>query len=577
MTKKFWDMKRRNILWLCLLIGSIVTLLLLPRLGTAQDRGPVYVIDGDLQDSRGEPVEGAEIKLMLPGEEETIAEAESQKNGQFELIFGEEHLRSLAGATVAIERPHFRSVTYILTSEDVDDLQMDGFFVLPAQEGGLQRRITPAFWIAGLIFISVLLIIATERLHNVLAVMAGVAAVLFVSYFGRLLSPDLFIFNFERALDFIDWEVIFLVMGMMIVIAVIERTGIFQWVAYQAYRISRGRAWLLALILMIFTGIASAMLDNVTTMLLMTPITIQIALGLNLNPLPLLLPQVWASNVAGISTLIGTPTNILIGSYADISFSDFMINLTPGVIMAMTVLILYVLIVYWKDLKGPTATLTPELQARLQENARIRQPEALRKALIIGAFMMLMFLFGEALHLVPAVTAVVGATALLIWIRPNIEEMIEAVDWTTLVFFMMLFIMVGAIEEVGLIGGIAELIGDLVGTNLTLAMILIVWLGAIISGLIDNIPFAAAMLPVVGYLSSQIPGAAESKALFYALSVGAAFGGNGTLIGASANLVTAGISERAGFPITYGTFLRRGFPAMIVTAAAGTVWLLIRF
>ena len=190
--------------------------------------------------------------------------------------------------------------------------------------------------------------------------------------------------------------------------------------------------------------------------------------------------------------------------------------------------------------------------------------------------MLIMFIFGESIHLLPAVTALIGATALMVWIRPDIEEMIEAVDWTTLVFFMSLFIVVGAIQEVGLISIIAAGISQLVGENLILTMIAVTFLSAILSMVVANIPFTAAMLPVIAYLPTTVPGA-ESKVLFFCLSVGAAFGGNGSLIGASANMVAAGISESAGYPITYVYFIKKGLPALLITVALSTTWLLIRF
>ena len=190
--------------------------------------------------------------------------------------------------------------------------------------------------------------------------------------------------------------------------------------------------------------------------------------------------------------------------------------------------------------------------------------------------MLLLFVFGERVHLLPAVTALMGATALLVWIRPDIEEMIEEVDWTTLVFFIALFILVGAIQEVGLISFITDAIGRLVSGNLLLAMLAVTWLSAILSTVIANIPFTAAMLPVIGYLTATVPGA-HTKTLFYCLSVGSALGGNGSLIGASANMVTAGIAERAGHPITYAYFFRKGFPALLVTVSLATLWLLLRF
>jgi len=296
---------------------------------------------------------------------------------------------------------------------------------------------------------------------------------------------------------------------------------------------------------------------------------------LNISPLVLLIPEVFASNVIGVSTLIGTPTNILIGSFGNITFNDFLTNLTPGVFMAFLGLIIYSWLTYRKELTEEKPG-SPLLLEKLEERGKITNPENLKKAGWIGAGMMLLFIFGEKVHLLPSVTALIGASALLIWVRPDIEEMIGAVDWTTLVFFMSLFIVVGAIQEVGLISAIATVIGKLIGENLVLAMIVVTWFSAILSMVIANIPFTAAMLPVIAYLTLIIPGA-ESKVLFYCLSIGAAMGGNGSLIGASANMITAGIAERAGYRITYKYFLKKGLPALIITVSISLVWLLIRF
>ncbi|MGD2058485.1 MAG: SLC13 family permease, partial [Anaerolineales bacterium] len=395
------------------------------------------------------------------------------------------------------------------------------------------------------------------------------------SYLGTLLNEGLFIFDFERSLTYIDWNVIFLIMGMMIVIAIVEDTGIFQWLAFVAYRLSQGKAYVLLPILMLFTGVASAFLDNVTTMLLMTPITVQIALAMGINPLALLIPEVLASNVIGVSTLVGTPTNILIGSFAEISFNDFLVNLTPGVLIAFLGLVIYSAYIYRKDLREADEP-SEMLMERLAERGKIEDTENLKKAGVVFAGMIILFVLGEQFHLLPAVTALMGATALLVWIRPDIEAMIEAVDWTTLVFFLALFITVGAIQEVGLISIIADLVGRLVGESIVLAMIGVTVFSAVLSTLIANIPFTAAMLPVIAFLSRTVPGA-ESKMLYYCLSVGSAMGGNGSLIGASANMVTAGIADSAGYPITYGYFLKKGFPALLITVALALIWLLIRF
>ena len=463
----------------------------------------------------------------------------------------------------------------VLDAATIQSLQAGQPVVLP--DTVLARQITASFWIATLVFIGMLLLIAFGKLHNTLAALLGMSVIFAVSYLGRPISDELFIFDFRGALRYVDWNVIFLIMGMMIVIAVVERTGMFQWLAFAAYRVSRGRIWLLMLILMMVTGVASAALDNVTTMLLMTPITVQIALALGITPLALLIPEVLASNVAGISTLIGTPTNILIGSYAKLSFTDFLTNLTPGVLLAMVGLMIYTQLVYRSDLRASDAGgVSSLMMEKLAERARITEPDHLKKAGIVGAFMLILFIAGDAIHLIPAVTALMGATALLVWIQPDIEEMIEAVDWTTLVFFIGLFIVVGAVQEVGLISVIADAIGQFVGSNLLLAVIVVTWFSALLSTVIANIPFTAAMLPVVGYLTVTVPGA-QSKVLFYCLSVGSAMGGNGSLIGASANMVTSGISERAGYPMSYAYFFKKGFPALLITVSLATLWLIFHF
>ena len=528
-------------------------------------------LSGWLVDALGEPVYDAEVSAWVNDGQEAVAHGTSQEDGSFVLTLPPAQFDAV---TIEIHRPHFRSTSLPFDPEQVAQLNNCGSTALEPVE--LERQITPGFWVATLTFALVLLLIALEKLHKTTAALLGAALVLGVSFVGGALNPNLFIFDFERALEYVDFDVIFLVMGMMIVIAVIEETGIFQWLAYQAYRLSRGRLWLLVTILIVITAVASALLDNVTTMLLMAPISVQIALTLGINPLALLIPEVLASNVGGISTLIGTPTNILIGSYAGLGFNDFLINLTPGVIAALVVLTVYVVLRYRKSYTAEGTQLSEAMRDRLRESGRITQPGKLRKSAIIFGFMLVLFVVGDRIHLVPAVTAIMGAVAMLLWVSPDIEEMLHVVDWTTLVFFIALFIGVGALQEVGLISLIATGIGGLVGDNLTAAILILVWSAALLSGVIDNIPFAATMLPVVGYLTRTIPGA-ESGVLWYALSVGAAMGGNSTLIGASPNLVTAGISERAGYRITYLTFLKVGLPATILTVLTGMIWLLIRF
>lgn len=551
--------------WMWLLgLGILLLWPLLSRPTAA--RGPVIV--GEVYDTNGHPI--ADVRVTLLQDNHPTAETHTQQDGRFVLEVPDPRAED---AHLLFRRAHYTDQKLSLPPDAHHQLMAGQPVELPPVR--LSRRQTLAFWATLGIFLLMLGLIASGRLHNTMAALVGTSLIFLVSYLGRLFLPDLFIFDFEAAVHYVDWDVIFLVMGMMIFVAIVERTGLFQWLAFKAYRVSRGKAWVLLPILMAVTGVASAFLDNVTTMLLMAPISVEIALALSMNPLALLIPEVMASNVAGVSTLIGTPTNILISSYAGISFDDFLLHLTPGVLLAFLGLILYSEWVYRHELRAATL-LSPELVQKLAEHAHITDPVALRKAGWVGAGMLLLFILGEHLHVEPAVTALVGATVLLLWVRLDIEEMIEAVDWTTLVFFISLFIVIGAVREVGIIDMVAQAIGHFVGQNKALAMLTIMWSGAFLSAVVDNIPFTAAMLPVVGTLTGHIPGA-EDKALYYCLSVGSAMGGNGTLIGSSPNLVTAGIAERAGYPITYSEFLKRGIPAVLITVTLAGTWLLLHF
>lgn len=440
----------------------------------------------------------------------------------------------------------------------------------------LERRISAGFWVATLVFVGVLLLIAFELLHSTTAALAGVSIIFLTSYIGGAINPDLFILSYERGLSYIDWGVVFLVMGMMIIIAIVEGTGIFQWLAFQAYRISRGRTWLLVLILMLITAVASALLDNFTTMLLMTPISLQIGLALGINPLALIIPQVLASNVGGISTLVGTPTNILIGAYAGISFTDFLVNQTVGVVLALIVMAGFIHFFYRKEYRQQGGGISPKLYQKLEDNARIEDPQGLWKSGVVFGLVLIGFVLGERIHLALAVTAIAGATLLLVWLKPDVSHMIKAVDWTTLVFFMTLFMIVGAIQEVGLISLAAEGMSQLIGDNLVLGIFVIVFGVGTLSTVIANIPLTAALLPIVRFLTSTIPGA-QNLVLYYALSMGAAMGGNGTLIGGEANLVTAGITEQANTPITFKEFLKVGLPVTFLTLTVGFLWLVFHF
>jgi len=528
-------------------------------------------LTGILVDAQSQPIPAAKIRVFVDGAEEAAAHTESQEDGSWRVRLPVIPTESVH---IEIERAHFEPFTYEMDAGEVLQLVSDGAFSL--QEIALENRISIGFYVAGATFLLVLVLIAMEKLKNTLAALLGVSIVFVATFIGGAISPEFYVINFERALTYINWEVIFLVMGMMIVVGIIEGTGIFQWLAFAAYRISRGRISWLIVVLIVITSIASATLDNVTTMLLMAPISIQIALALNISPLALLIPEILASNVSGISTLIGTPTNILIGAYAGIGFNDFLINQTIGVVMAMVVLTLYVLFFYRKELRQHGGGISQALYDRLQENAKIKEPQALIRSGVVFAGMLFFFVIGEGLHLVPAVTALVGATVLLLWVEPDIEKMLRAVDWTTLVFFMALFMLVGAVQEVGILGLLAGVMGQLIGQSIALGIVVLVMGVGLLSFAIANVPLAAAMLPVVRFLSAGVPGA-ESNVLYYALSIGAAMGGNGLLIGGETNLMTVGIAERAGYTISFTDFMKIGVPITLLTLATGAGWLFLRF
>ncbi|MBN1681584.1 MAG: hypothetical protein JW966_14995 [Anaerolineae bacterium] len=527
---------------------------------------------GFLLTEQGQAIAEAEIEVFLDGEEEPVVTAESHEDGLWEAALPRPPEQSVE---IEVIHPHYNTWTYELEPEEVAVLSQGESVNLG--EVNLDYSYTLGFWVASLTFLAVLLLIAFEKMPNATAALFGVAVVFAVTFFGSKLLSDLYVFNFERALTYINWEVIFLVMGMMIVVSVIEGTGLFQWLAFMAYRWSRGQPVILVVVLVIITTLASALLDNVTTMLLMVPITLEIAIALNLPPTSLLIPEIMASNIGGITTLIGTPTNILIGAYAKISFNDFLVNQTIGVLLALITMTLYVLWHFRAVFSQVEKGISPTLYAKLEQNAKIKDINVLRKSLLVFALTIVVFAMGEGLEMVPAVTALLAATVMLVWVETDVHKMLNLVDWTTLVFFMALFMLVGAIQEVGLIGTIAGFMGDVVGNNLYAGVFVITLGVGFLSFSIANIPLAASMLPVVEYLSGNISGAVSSKILYYGLSMGSAMGGNGFLIGGETNLMTAGIAERAGYPLSFGKFARVSIPVTILTLIVGSLWLLFRF
>lgn len=433
-----------------------------------------------------------------------------------------------------------------------------------------------ALIISALILAIVYVLIALDLIHRTLAAFLGASAVLFISTTLGTYNENYYLLSFEDAMEAIDFNVIFLLMGMMIIVAIMRRTGVFQWTAYKSYELARGNLWRLVAILMLVTAVLSAFLDNVTTVLLMTPVTIEIALLLRISPWALLFPEIMASNVGGTATLIGDPPNIMIGSASGLGFNAFLLNLGPVVLISLLALLGMMRLLFWKDYKKKRVKNVEELLKRLKKEYRIEDKKLLNQSLLVLGFVVVLFLLHERLGMEPSIAAMTGAVMLLIISRAHIVEMLEEVEWPTLVFFIMLFIIVGAAEKTGLIPAIAEGVRQISGDNIAAAIIIVVWSSAVMSALVDNIPFTAAMLPVVTYLEETIPGA-ESRVLWWALALGADFGGNATIIGASANVVAAGIAERSGYAVRFTDFLKIGAPVALVTLLISTAYLLLRY
>jgi Na+/H+ antiporter NhaD/arsenite permease-like protein len=440
----------------------------------------------------------------------------------------------------------------------------------------LHRVFNPAFFLATAIFVVVFGFISLNVLHETIAALLGVAAMLGVSYLVGSSNTAFWIIGFHRAITFIDFDVIFLLMTMMIFMAIMSKTGIFQWLAYQTFRLAQGNAFLVAAILVSITGLISAVLNDTTVMLLMAPVSIQIALALKIHPAAIVVPEVLASNIGGAATLIGTPPNTIIGSYVGLSFTQFLSNMFPIALMGMILLLVMTRRLYKEEFDHEHKPPSDALIAQLESGARITDQTLLNKSLLLLVVTLVLFFIADRFHMPPAVVAILGSTALLLWVRPDVGEMLREVDWTTLVFFMALFMMVGAIQEVGLIQSIAGFVKRMAGENLLLAALLITWVSAIASAVVANIPFTAAIVPVAVYLTQTIPGA-ENNVLYWALALGAGLGGNATYIGSAPNIVAAGIMDRAGYRLKFQDFSRIGVPVTFVTILVPTLWILIRY
>jgi Na+/H+ antiporter NhaD/arsenite permease-like protein len=537
------------------------------------------IITGSVRNPQGKGLKEVSAAIFADGKEVHLRdELATDEGGNFQAIlsFPKGKLPE-AKVEVELSKPAYKSSGRVAFEHIVKDHidEKGNTYYLSHIDLILQRAVTPGFWIAMIVLLGVYVLIAFEFFHRTLAALLGAALMLLITYAVGTFYPDYYILSFEDAIGAIDMNVIFLLMAMMIIVGVMKRTGVFQWLALKSFEFSKGSVFALSAILMFVTAVASAFLDNVTTMLLMTPVTIEICRALKLNPLSLMLPEVFASNVGGTATLIGDPPNIMIGSYAKLSFVDFVNNLTIICLIGLAAAILYYLWYFRKDYVKAEVADVKEMARKLREDYKITDMKLLKMCLVILGITILLFIIHGTLHMEPSIAALMGAGALLVVSRVNIVEMLEhEIEWPTLIFFMMLFVVVAGAEQTGLIQVIADWVADMSKGSLVIAVVMILWVSAIASAFIDNIPFTATMLPIVAYLNQVIPGA-ESGILWWSLALGACLGGNGTMIGASANVVTVGIAESLGYRISFMTYMRMAWWPMIITCALGMGWLLI--
>jgi len=535
--------------------------------------GQKLTVAGTVSNISGKALGESTLSFSLNGQP-LEGEYETSSSGTFDTTL-ELPAGSLPAGQLTMEVKHAGYVDATAVKIDAASAK-DGSF-LANVDTKLKRAKTPAFFIATIILLLVYVIIASEAMHRTLAAMLCASAILFISYTVGTFNPDYFILSFEGAVKSIDMNVIFLLMAMMIIVGVLKKTGVFQWLAYRSYLRAGGNIYVLASILMVVTAVTSAFLDNVTTMLLMIPVTIEICVTLKINPVAVLLPEAFASNIGGTATLIGDPPNIMIGSYAKLTFMDFVHNLTIPMIICTVVTVIYFILWYKKEYQN--AHMSKEevqsLTEKLKEEYQITNSKLLVQSSIILLITIGMFICHGFLHMEPSVAALIGAAVLLVISKVDIVEMLEhEVEWPTLIFFMMLFVVVAGAEETGLIQIIADWVNSVSGGSLTTAAVIILWVSAIASAFIDNIPFTATMLPIVAYLNTILPGA-ESGVLWWALAMGACLGGNGTMIGASANVVTVGMAEKAGYPISFMYYLKAAFIPMLITVTICMGWMLM--
>lgn len=415
--------------------------------------------------------------------------------------------------------------------------------------------------VAVAVFVVVMITIMTEKLHRSLAAITGAMIVL-----------ALHVMPFDAAMEHIEFNTLGVLLGMMLFVSVVKLSGVFEFLAIKCARLAKGDPWKIMLLFVLLTAVLSAFLDNVTTVLLIGPMTLTVCKLLDVNPIPFFMTEILASNIGGTATLIGDPPNIMIGSAAGYSFFDFILYDAP----AVAIILVAILGVFYA-LYGRKMNVDDEHKARimeLDEHAQIKNRRLLKQSVVMTALVVVGFMAHGALGLESCIIALGAAGIIMLISGESIEEALSNVEWTTLSFFAGLFVIVGALAETGVIGMLANGLIDATGGNVFITMLVLLIGSAVISSFLDNIPFVATMIPILLAMEST---GMDVTPLWWAVSLGACLGGNGTLIGASANVVLSDISKKHGYEITFAKFFKTGFPIMLLTILIAGVYLVVRF
>ena len=421
---------------------------------------------------------------------------------------------------------------------------------------------TTAQLISIAVFVIVMILVISEKIHRAVAALLGAVALIVLG-----------VIDWDTGIGHIDFNTIGVLLGMMLFVSVVKESGLFEYAAIKAAKIAKGKPWAIMVAFMIITAVLSALLDNVTTVLLVGPMTLIVCDLLEINPVPYFMTEVFASNIGGTATLIGDPPNIMIGSSAGFSFADFIMVDTPCVIITMIVVIFCFKFAFGRNLNVSEENRKKILD--LDPNDYIRDRSLFIKSLVMIAVVVFLFMTHGIFHLESCIIALGAAGIMVVISKADLEMCVFGIEWTTIGFFCGLFMVVGGMAETGVIAMMAEGIVAICGGNPLVMMLVILWASAIISAILDNIPFVATMIPVI--LTIAEGGQIDVLPLWWALSLGACLGGNGTLIGASANVVLCSIAGKNGHPISFIQFTKYGFPVMILTIVVATVYMFLRY